>query len=132
MGRIRTGSSASITYHQLLTPCRIIITVDGDMKEFHSGAASFASSPATGFEENVENWNWLPARLNDEPQIGIPNRYHGSDHLPVVCTLRFQEKQLLPVESEAKPSTAKKRKIQSAKKKEEDVINIVRTLLVWD
>eukprot|EP00929_Paragymnodinium_shiwhaense_P115401 TRINITY_DN84245_c0_g1_i1.p1 TRINITY_DN84245_c0_g1~~TRINITY_DN84245_c0_g1_i1.p1 ORF type:complete len:395 (+),score=65.86 TRINITY_DN84245_c0_g1_i1:183-1367(+) len=35
--------------------------------------------------------NWRPKRSEGNLQLGIPNRIHGSDHLPIACTLRFAD-----------------------------------------
>mmetsp|Transcript_63004 Transcript_63004/g.136800 ORF Transcript_63004/g.136800 Transcript_63004/m.136800 type:complete len:373 (-) Transcript_63004:13-1131(-) len=58
---------------------------------FWSGGWDFAASPAPRFEESRHDPYWRPRRMRGQPQLGIPNRVHGSDHVPIVCTLRFKD-----------------------------------------
>eukprot|EP00930_Biecheleria_cincta_P037284 TRINITY_DN25578_c0_g1_i1.p1 TRINITY_DN25578_c0_g1~~TRINITY_DN25578_c0_g1_i1.p1 ORF type:complete len:410 (+),score=81.02 TRINITY_DN25578_c0_g1_i1:65-1294(+) len=57
---------------------------------FWSGGSAFPASPVPDFRENVHNLAWRPPRAHGELLLGIPNRLHGSDHLPVVCRLRLR------------------------------------------
>lgn len=58
---------------------------------FWAGSWDFVDSPAPGYEEGRYDPNWTPARAHGQLQLGIPNRLHGSDHVPVACTLRWRE-----------------------------------------
>lgn len=58
---------------------------------YWSGGWAFASSPAAGFEEHKHDWTWLPERVEGELQLGIPNRLHGSDHIPIASTFKFSQ-----------------------------------------
>eukprot|EP00444_Apocalathium_aciculiferum_P051281 CAMPEP_0183514918 /NCGR_PEP_ID=MMETSP0371-20130417/13187_1 /TAXON_ID=268820 /ORGANISM="Peridinium aciculiferum, Strain PAER-2" /LENGTH=388 /DNA_ID=CAMNT_0025712391 /DNA_START=126 /DNA_END=1289 /DNA_ORIENTATION=- len=57
---------------------------------FWAGGWDFTAAPAEGFEESKHDPDWVPARAHGTLQLGIPNRVHGSDHIPVACTLRFR------------------------------------------
>jgi len=56
---------------------------------FWAGSWAFTDTPAPGFEAGRKDPNWTPQRANGVLQLGIPNRLHGSDHMPVACTLRW-------------------------------------------
>jgi len=58
---------------------------------FWAGSWDFVSSPDAELPKYRHNPFWRPKRKRGALQLGIPNRLHGSDHLPVVCTLRFRE-----------------------------------------
>ncbi|CAE7353253.1 CCR4 [Symbiodinium sp. CCMP2592] len=60
---------------------------EGGLYGYWCGGWRFADSPVPGLEEHRRNYRWRPPRVNGELQLGIPNRIHGSDHLPIVCEL---------------------------------------------
>mmetsp|Transcript_51081 Transcript_51081/g.163494 ORF Transcript_51081/g.163494 Transcript_51081/m.163494 type:complete len:380 (+) Transcript_51081:62-1201(+) len=57
---------------------------------YWAGGWAFEGSPAPGWEERRYDSTWRPGRTHGQLQLGIPNRLHGSDHLPVACTLRLR------------------------------------------
>jgi len=57
---------------------------------FWAGGWAMAASPAVDWQERRWDPAWRPERAQEQLQLGIPNRLHGSDHLPVACTLRFK------------------------------------------
>lgn len=63
---------------------------DGVAPGFWSGGWAFDPLAAESHEENRFDPKWAPARRKGELQLGIPNRIHASDHIPVACTLRFR------------------------------------------
>jgi len=58
---------------------------------FWAGGWSVAPSAGKQAKVNKHNESWSPARTHGDLQLGIPNRLHGSDHLPVSCRLRFRD-----------------------------------------
>lgn len=58
---------------------------------YWAGDWAFSATPAPGWEAGLRDPNWWPVRTQGLLQFGIPNRLHGSDHLPVACTLRLCE-----------------------------------------
>mmetsp|Transcript_41674 Transcript_41674/g.89481 ORF Transcript_41674/g.89481 Transcript_41674/m.89481 type:complete len:373 (+) Transcript_41674:380-1498(+) len=56
---------------------------------YWAGSWNLCDSVAAEFEVYKHDPNWVPKRVQGELQLGIPNRIHGSDHIPVACTLRF-------------------------------------------
>jgi len=68
-------------------------TSKGSRISFWAGGLGFVGSPVPGLEERRYDHTWTPKRAQGELQLGIPNRLHGSDHLPVACTLRFRDPQ---------------------------------------
>jgi len=55
-----------------------------------AGGWAFASSAEQSWETRRLDPTWIPERSHGQLQLGIPNRLHGSDHLPIACTFRFR------------------------------------------
>eukprot|EP00403_Amphidinium_massartii_P041687 CAMPEP_0178441208 /NCGR_PEP_ID=MMETSP0689_2-20121128/37337_1 /TAXON_ID=160604 /ORGANISM="Amphidinium massartii, Strain CS-259" /LENGTH=392 /DNA_ID=CAMNT_0020064329 /DNA_START=35 /DNA_END=1209 /DNA_ORIENTATION=- len=58
---------------------------------FWTGTWAFSSTLQEDVDRQRYNWRWRPKRKRGQLQLGIPNRIHGSDHMPVSCTLRFRD-----------------------------------------
>ncbi|CAK0858735.1 unnamed protein product [Prorocentrum cordatum] len=85
---------------------------------FWAGGWAFVSSPAPGWQAGLRDPGWWPERRHGELQLGIPNRLHGSDHLPIVCTLMLQGEpstvEPVVVDADSEPDDQGERESRSA------------------
>eukprot|EP00913_Durusdinium_trenchii_P009504 g8933.t1 len=66
-------------------PLLRLLVCEKGLYGYWSGGWRFPASPVPQLEEHLMDPYWRPPRRSGELQLGIPNRLHGSDHLPVVC-----------------------------------------------